>query len=239
MKENSTLNPLVSIIIPIFNMEEHLRECLESILHQSYQNIQIILVDDGSMDSSGTICQEYVKNDKRFELYRQKNGGVAAARNFGLSKAEGSWIMFVDPDDKVEIDIIEKLFRVSNDQTDIICCCCKVNIGEDFIVDHFLDSDRLFSNFDEKTTLLCQLMDDKYNHPGHAYTAIGVPWGKLYRKSFLDDNKLVFDESLLRMQDLIFNAYAFYYARQIFYLNKPLYIYRFDHISRFLTDYAE
>lgn len=102
-------NILVSIVIPVYNVEKYLRQCIESVVNQTYQNIEIILVDDGSKDSSPNICDEYAKNDKRVTVIHQKNGGLSNARNSGTKVAKGEYIYFLDSDDYIELDMIEYL----------------------------------------------------------------------------------------------------------------------------------
>ncbi|MBQ5860079.1 MAG: glycosyltransferase [Selenomonadales bacterium] len=103
------MTPLISIIIPIYNVEKYLPTCLDSILAQTYTNLEIILVDDGSPDGSGTICDEYASRDSRFVVIHQKNGGVSVARNAGLDHATGNYIGFVDPDDWIEPSMYETM----------------------------------------------------------------------------------------------------------------------------------
>ncbi len=110
-----TNNPLLSIIIPIYNVEKYLENCLESVIAQSYNHIEVILINDGSPDNSEAICQSYVNKDTRFRLISQKNGGLANARNTGLANAKGELITFLDSDDAIEVDTysmaIEKLLE--------------------------------------------------------------------------------------------------------------------------------
>ena len=93
---------LISVIIPVYNVEEYLHECVDSVINQTYKNLQIILVDDGSTDSSGKICDEYAENDKRITVVHQKNGGLSVARNTGLSNAHGDYVYFLDSDDYIK-----------------------------------------------------------------------------------------------------------------------------------------
>ena len=101
--------PKISIIIPVYNADMYVRQCLDSVVRQTYTNLQILIVDDGSFDSSYDICKEYEKKDKRIELYRTKNNGLSAARNFLLEKANGQYLSFIDSDDYIELDMYEKL----------------------------------------------------------------------------------------------------------------------------------
>lgn len=102
-------NPQISVIVPIYNVEPYLRKCLDSIVGQTYENLEIILVDDGSPDHCGAICDEYAARDSRITVIHQENGGVAAARNAGLRAASGDWLGWVDPDDSIEPDMYEYL----------------------------------------------------------------------------------------------------------------------------------
>lgn len=102
--------PKVSVIIPVYNVEKYLIECLKSIVNQSYKNLEIILVDDGSPDNSGKICDEYATCDTRIKVIHKENGGVSCARNVGLDLASGEYICFVDPDDWLEYNALELCF---------------------------------------------------------------------------------------------------------------------------------
>jgi len=108
-------NPLISIIIPVYNAKEYLRRCLDSILRQNYTNIEVLLIDDGSSDGSEAICDEYALLDKRIKVIHQKNTGVSAARNVGLDLAKGDYISFVDSDDWIENDLLETLLNISKE----------------------------------------------------------------------------------------------------------------------------
>ena len=106
------LNDTVSIIVPIYNKEKYLEKCLDSILGQTYRDLEIILVDDGSTDNSLSSCQRYAEKDLRIKIYHKPNGGVSSARNLGLEKSTGTLISFADPDDSLHAECIERLKRV-------------------------------------------------------------------------------------------------------------------------------
>jgi glycosyltransferase involved in cell wall biosynthesis len=115
------MSPLVSIILPIYNSEKYLRKCLHSLLDQTYDNYEIIIVDDGSTDSSLNICYEYANNDKSVKVYHKENGGVSSARNMGLDYARGEFVMFTDADDIVSENYISNMVQVARDQAIVIC----------------------------------------------------------------------------------------------------------------------
>ena len=118
-----TKSPLISVIIPVYNVEKYLRECLDSVLAQTYKNLEIILIDDGSSDNSGQICDEYAAKDSRIKVIHQVNQGVSAARNAGLKAARGQYIGFVDSDDYIKPDMYEYLYQlISKDNADVAMC---------------------------------------------------------------------------------------------------------------------
>ena len=106
---------LVSIIVPVYKAEKYIHQCIDSLLAQTYRNIEVILVDDGSPDNCGKICDEYAAKDYRVKVIHQQNGGVSAARNVGLANATGEWITFVDADDSVTCAYIEQLYVNDSD----------------------------------------------------------------------------------------------------------------------------
>lgn len=102
---------LVSVIVPVYNVEKYMRKCIDSIINQTYTNLEIILVDDGALDRSGEICDEYAQIDPRIKVLHKKNGGLASARNAGIKIATGEYISYIDSDDWVETEFIEMLLR--------------------------------------------------------------------------------------------------------------------------------
>ncbi len=112
---------LISVIVPVYNVEEYLCECLDSILAQTYENLEILLIDDGSTDNSGKICDEYAQKDARIKVMHKENGGVSSARNTGLDIAQGAYVTFVDADDFVECDFAEKLYKKMRQENSDLC----------------------------------------------------------------------------------------------------------------------
>lgn len=109
-----------SFIVPVYNVEKYLKKCLDSILSQTYKNFEVIIVNDGSPDNSQKIIDEYKKKDKRIKAYKKENGGISSARNFGISKAKGEFLLFVDSDDSVNKELLEKINEVASHTTDIV-----------------------------------------------------------------------------------------------------------------------
>lgn len=117
---------LISIIIPVYNIEKYLDKCMESVVGQTYSHIEIILVDDGSTDGSGKLCDEWGKKDNRVKVYHKKNGGAARARNLGLKEARGEYIGFVDGDDYIAEDMYACLIDAMEEEVDLVCCSTEI-----------------------------------------------------------------------------------------------------------------
>lgn len=127
------MNELISVIIPVYNVEKFIEKCLESVINQTYTNLEIIIVNDGSKDNSGVICEQYVKSDSRIKYFEKKNGGLASARNYGLDKASGKYILFLDSDDFMSLNAVEVLLNnLKNSGAD-------VTIGEIVMIKKFDD----------------------------------------------------------------------------------------------------
>ena len=113
---------MISVIVPVYNAEEYLEECLESIKNQTYTNIEVILVNDGSSDGSKEICEQYCEKDNRFKLVNQENQGQSVARNLGVAESVGEFIMFVDSDDVINKNVLEVLLPYMKTEVDIVEC---------------------------------------------------------------------------------------------------------------------
>lgn len=231
---------LISVIVTAYNADHYIGSCIESILSQTYQDYELIIVNDGSTDQTEQIIKKYISQNQTIKYVSQKNAGVSVARNTGIELSQGQYICFIDGDDQLEKNMLETLSQtVTKDvECDICACCCHVFGNEPEFTDSFFKDDMIFTE-EKKEALFRQLLDPVYGQPDpvHAITAIGVPWGKLYRRSFLLDKSLRFDPALRRMQDNVFNMYCFAEARKIRYINKPLYRYRESHISTYFAGY--
>ena len=214
----------VSVIIPIYNAERYLKECLESVVNQTYRNLDIVLIDDGSKDQSLKICREYQEKDSRVRVISKNNEGVSATRNRGIEEARGQWISFVDSDDIIAEDYVKDLVRGLSEDVDI----CFVNStkdlselnkhdsGESVIIEICKDTLQLF----ERGLL------NKYaiKTPIHLTSTCA----KLYNKDFLSENSIFFPKGLVKSEDAIFNMYVYHYATKGKWCNKPLYYYRMN-----------
>lgn len=122
------MNPKISVIVPVYNVEKFLRRCIDSILAQTFTDFELLLIDDGSKDKSGEICDEYAAKDARIRVFHKQNGGVSSARNLGIDKAQGEWVYFVDSDDWIEIETLSIVQSIDMRKIGII----KFGYYEDF-----------------------------------------------------------------------------------------------------------
>lgn len=217
-------NKKVSIIVPVHNMEKYLDQCIQSLIQQSYHNIEIILINDGSSDDSGAICRKYEEFDPRVIYVEQRNRGTAAARNAGLERAVGEWISFVDADDWLPENAVAALAACANGYD--------IAIGDYYCVsdgkarwEHFFRQD--VSDEDKVSSLW--LIGNALGCPAYGIGGgcnIGVPWARLFRKAFLVENGICSPVGLKRMQDTVLNIRAFMCAPRICYCPQPVYYYR-------------
>lgn len=176
-------NPLISIIIPVFNAEKYIKRALHSIINQSYKNIEILCINDGSNDNSLDIIKEISKDDLRVKIFNQENSGPAKARNVGLSNASGEYIMFCDADDYYEYNMCESmLYAILEKKVDMVICDC--NIVNTYNIK--LRNDKEFEYFKLKLT-------DIYNIGTYEYLILNsMLWNKIFKKSIIDSYNITF-----------------------------------------------
>lgn len=187
------MNEKISIIIPVYNVEKYLKRCLDSVINQTYKDLEIILIDDGSTDLSSEICDNYAKADNRIKVFHSENKGVSAARNKGLELASGQWIGFIDPDDWINEDMYETLYT-SAKKYKVNIAVCAYKSCKDYIsgATRFSKNDFLLLN--AETSMKFMLVDDTY---------CGAIWNKLYKKDLLTNKK--FKEGMIIGEDVLFN----------------------------------
>lgn len=174
----SRRQPLISIIVPVYKVEQYLGKCIQSIIDQTYNNLQIILVDDGSPDNCGKICDDYAKKDSRIEVVHKTNGGLSDARNIGISKANGEYIGFVDSDDYIKESMYEDMYNLIEKSQSDVCICNFYNvIGNDKIL---RNPNNGIYEYNRIEILKEILLDDKIQ---------SYAWNKLYKKELFDDIK--------------------------------------------------
>ena len=207
----------ISVVIPVYKVEQYLRRCINSILGQSYKNIEIILIDDGSPDKCGKICDEYKKKDSRIKVIHKVNGGLSEARNYGIDVATGEYIIFVDSDDFVNENMCEILLsNAKKYSADIVGCNFKevfTNNKSKINEQKMKNNIEIYSNIEMIKQLYFNLTTDK-----------NVVWNKIYKRKIFFDKKIRFPVGILHEDDYI--IYKLYYkANKVVYINDILYYY--------------
>ena len=203
----------ISIIVPIYKVEKVLKRCVDSLIEQTYKNIEIILVDDGSPDQCGKICDKYANQDDRIIVIHKKNGGLSSARNEGLKKASGDYIMFVDSDDFIEISACQELACFFKGYPDIIIGDC-VTVNENYEVLHCKDLKK-GEIFLGKEYMVNALKNNFFPV---------VVWLNIYKREFLLSNNLFFAEGRLH-EDIEFTPRVLYFAEKVVYSKCRFYHY--------------
>ena len=201
----------VSIIVPVYNIENYIRVCVESILAQTYASLELILVDDGSKDNSGILCDEYAVIDPRVKVIHKENGGVSSARNAGLRQAKGDWIMHVDGDDWIEPDMIESLIEAAK----------------------ATEADLVFSDFikygpnagnNQLPSWNSDKIDSMSRYIAYVMTTI---WGSIAKRSLYIDHSLKSPEGISYCEDFHLIVRLCHYAKKIANVHRPFYHYRY------------
>ena len=193
---------LVSIIVPVYNVEQYLRRCIESLLSQTYHNFELILVDDGSTDSSGAICDEYALADERIHVIHKPNGGVSSARNAGIDAVKGEYILFVDSDDRVEPQHISNMIPLEDEDL--------VRAGFKRMKNGVISDEQQM-----KAKLICK---DEWIKDFQSFwleNPLWFVWGGCYRSKVIKENNLYFDKRINLSEDVIFNLSYLNYCQKI------------------------
>lgn len=211
---------LISVIVPVYKVENYLRQCLDSIINQTYKNLEIILVDDGSPDNCPKICDEYAKNDKRIKVIHKENGGLSSARNAGLDVCTGEYISFIDSDDIVDKNFIERMYTKSKEYRSDICICNYAKFSDD-------ENIGCFSKEEKNTVLSSEIVQEKMLEKNAVLYII--MWNKLFKRYIFDCirfplGKINEDEAVIH----------YIYDRcksDVLVINNILYFYRFNESS--------
>lgn len=203
----------ISVVVPIYNVEKYLRRCISSIVSQTYKNLEIFLIDDGSTDSSGDICDEYAQQDNRIIVIHKENGGQAAARNLALDRVSGDWIAFLDSDDWIEQDMYRILLQLAKEtDSDIATCSIKKysDNGECLSLREYTGNVEILSQYDAIADLL------------HQQKIRFEIWNKLWKREILEGVR--FQENQL-CEEVYFDHHAFLKAKRIVFVDMPLHNY--------------
>jgi len=222
------MNELISVIVPVYNVEKYIRKCIDSIIGQTYKNLEIIVVDDGSLDESGKICDEYAKKDNRIKVIHKENSGVSSARNIGIENSTGKWIAFVDSDDWIEKKYFEELLKVAveNDAEVVLCGYNRITVNK---IEKIYNSGELIE--DTSREFLIKTLNPQ--------TGYGFCHMKLYKKSIIKNN--LFDITLKVGEDALFNEKIALNITKACFLEKSLYNYRINSnsvVRKFDEEYA-
>ena len=210
---------LISVIVPVYNAERFLGECIESILSQDYANLELILVDDGSKDNSYNICSAYAEKDARIRVYHNENHGVSYTRNFGMDVAKGTYISFIDSDDKISSDYLSTLYsELQEANGDLIFCGWQFLYGENIVK----KNPRIKAGVYTFEELSYRAIDDG--------TLSGILFGSacsaLYKSKLIKDHGISFDPSIKRNEDGLFNLQLLPYAQKVVVSSGNGYFYR-------------
>lgn len=210
--------PDISIIVPIYNAERYLEKCIKSILNQTFTNFELILVNDGSKDSSGEICKNFAKIDNRIIYIDKENGGSSSAKNVGLDISHGRYIEFVDSDDTIDKEYVEYLFKGTEDEEVDLC------VGNVAFVK------KAKTAFERREALVrfgfFTLQEYLKFYPEYMPNAIvGAPWNKLFKRDIIQKNQLRFNENLKNNEDTQFNYLYLEKCRKVYVSDWPYYNY--------------
>lgn len=205
-----TNNPLISVIVPVYNVEKYLKRCIDSILAQTFTDFELLLIDDGSTDNSGEVCDEYVKKDNRIKVFHKINGGVSSSRNLGLDNSKGQYITFVDSDDYVSFAILEillnKLFEFNAD----ISACCAYRLNKERKEEmNFVKKDDIIYSPNILQQRIFQFRQES------------AVWNKLYKREVIGNTRFQGKTN----EEILFNYKCFLKSNRIIYTNKKLYYY--------------
>ena len=219
-KERGFMTEKITIIVPVYNVEHYLDKCLDSLINQTYKNLEIIVINDGSIDNSGIICQEYAQKDNRIIYIEKENGGQSEARNMGLDRMTGSYVTFVDSDDWIELDYVEILYKkITEYQADIaVGNYYSFNETEGMYYFHIFGD-----SYHEKVYDNVSIFENLYESQEMKSFALISVWGKLYKADLV--KHLRFDIGKLG-EDGYLNQKIYLLAEKTIYLNKGLYAYR-------------
>lgn len=206
------MNDLISVIVPVYNVDVYLPECINSLMNQEYTNLEIILVDDGSTDDSGKICDEYQKKDERIKVIHKNNAGVSEARNTGIEESSGEYIAFVDSDDYVDNDYIYVLYKtLLKDNSDLSVC-------------NFTKLTKKKSNLDKNYKYYCVDAETAIDNMFEGNSIQGYIWCKLFKKNII--RKIKFDSNIKVCEDLLFVVEYLKCSTKVSCTSSKLYYYR-------------
>lgn len=227
------MNYDITVIVPVYNNEKYLRQCVESLIKQSWRNIEILLVDDGSTDGSGTICDEYEKKDKRVHVIHKQNEGLGLTRNVGMSAAKGKYFTFLDSDDYVDLDMYRGLWEQAQKYNADVCfggSTLFYDDGREYPVEMKLDQE-LYTGLEVREKVVPQIIGSAPEDLNEAIIGYSMCTG-IYRLNIAREHNMKFySEREFKVEDVLFKIEYYSYAQRVTYVNNPYYYYRCNPIS--------
>nr|WP_295255528.1 glycosyltransferase family 2 protein [uncultured Blautia sp.] len=231
--------PCISIIIPVYNTKKYLAKCLDSVCGQTYKNLEIIVINDGSTDKSEIILEEYAQRDRRIHIITQKNQGISAARNRGLEYSQGKYVMFLDSDDWIDKNTCSKAVQVMNDMAAEVVLWSYTREYKQASKPVYLFGDKTYIwNESHIKELYKQMIgpDKEQLRVAQRIDSLITVWGKLYRKSIIKENRFV-DTKIIRTEDTLFNIQVFSKVKCAVYIPNIFSHYRKTNQSSFTRKY--
>lgn len=213
---------MISVIVPVYNAEKYLRRCIDSVLGSTYDDFEIILVNDGSTDKSPVICDEYARQDSRIKVIHQKNQGVSSARNIGLDNCEGHWIVFVDSDDFISRDFLSLIAQEKHQEKDLLLFDFAKFIAGHASADYPV---RTLSFQENEMSLLIRRVLVPQSLYANGTADFRSPCARAYKKSIIDRYSIHFSPRLTVGEDLLFNLEYQLRAKSCVYTSIPVYFY--------------
>ena len=235
--------PQVSIIVPVYNVENYIERCLNSLVNQTFKDIEIITINDGSTDKSLELINKYVKEDIRVSVIDLGDEGVSYCRNLGIEKANGKYIMFVDSDDWIDFNMVEVMYKKAEENNIDLVMCSYIREFKDHSKEKIfnLPEEIIYKEDKVKNELLRKLVGpvkEELSNP-EMLDALGTVWGKLYRADIFKENKINFVDlkEIGSAEDTLFNIFTFNYLSKVMFLNKPMYHYWRDNPKSVTSQY--
>lgn len=227
----------ISVIIPVYNVEQYLKRCVDSVLHQENISLEIILVDDGSTDSSGKICDDYTAIHPEIKCIHTPNTGPSTAKNLGYDIATGNYVAFIDSDDEIKPDMFSLMLQSGYQHDADIVCCNYIQIDEEGNISHTKYTGKEYVLSQDEALKAILIKDKIYSQC----------WSKIYKRTTMQDNGVRNREGLKTEEDFIYNIQAFACSKTVCIVDKPLYIYTHrskslskdyyrDHISQYIDN---
>lgn len=212
--------PKFSVIIPVYNVEKYIHRCVDSVLAQRFSDFELILVDDGSTDDSGAMCDEYARQDERVRVIHKSNGGLSSARNAGLEQAKGEYICFVDSDDYIREDLLDTVSGYLNGEKRFVCFGFAIQTPSGIIRNEYIGKihEKNIKSDKDKLRFICNELTD--------YRVSWTAWSKVFSRAVIEREHLRFaDNAEIYAEDLYFSLCYMAFADEIVNIQKPLYVY--------------